>query len=360
MLGEDGDDLLAGLDVGVGQPELGEVRVAPDEVGRWVLELVEQVRPARPRRAGGAGSRRPRPRRARRRGAPRQPGTSSSGCCAGSSRHSWRRTLASMADALGRGWPSPCPLARHRRTIDGSGWSASTTRGARGVLMGIGDRLGKVRPRKHGDDASDGQALDVARYAFLLRVAPRTRSARRTAKPSPRSRRSSRRPCSYVSTTTCRTDSRPPTAEPADLAQAAFSAQLLDHGHLVRILRRPGQGVTEGHAVGSGAAEGGALLYAHSLLASVAAAVAVSPAVTEWLAGFPNSPRGRAGRPFALRPQSRRRHLRLDARPAHRRRRRLSVGGGASNLSCGERLEVLVQLGHAVLFAQLLGCGPDA
>ena len=52
----------------------------------------------------------------------------------------------------------------------------------------------------------------------------------------------------------------------------------------------PGQGVTEGHAVGSGATPGGTLLYAHSLLASVAAAVAASPAVTEWLAGFSNSP----------------------------------------------------------------------
>jgi hypothetical protein len=156
--------------------------------------------------------------------------------------------------------------------------------------MGIGDRLSKVRPRKHGDDASDGQALDVARYAFLLRVASSDalRQAHREAFATLSSEQSE---ALFLRLDHDLPDGlRPPTAEPADLAQAAFSAELLDHGHLVRILRRPGQGVTEGHAVGSGAAEGGALLYAHSLLASVAAAVAVSPAVTEWLAGFPNSP----------------------------------------------------------------------
>lgn len=155
--------------------------------------------------------------------------------------------------------------------------------------MGIRDRLGKIRPRKQGG-AADVQAMDVARYTFLLRVAPSDalRQAHREAFATLSSDQSE---ALFLRLDHDLPDGlRPPTAEPADLAQAAFSAQLLDPGHLVRILRRPGQGVTEGHAAGSGATPGGELLYAHSLLASVAGAVAVSPAVTEWLAGFSYSP----------------------------------------------------------------------
>jgi hypothetical protein len=155
--------------------------------------------------------------------------------------------------------------------------------------MGIRDRLGKSRPRKQAD-ASDGEAMDVARYTFLLRVASSDalRQAHREAFTMLSSEQSEALFLRLAHDLPDRL--RPPTAEPADLAQAAFSAELLDHGQLVRILRRPRQGVTEGHAAGSSDAQGPTLLYAHSLLAPVAAAVAVSPAVTEWLAGFSNSP----------------------------------------------------------------------
>lgn len=155
--------------------------------------------------------------------------------------------------------------------------------------MGIRDRLGKLRPHEQGA-VSDGQAMDVARYSYLLRVASSDalRQAHREAFATLSPEQSE---ALFLRLDHDLPDGlRPPTADPADLAQAAFSAELLDHGHLVRILRRPGQGVTEGHAVATGAPEGGATLYAHSLLGSVAAAVAVSPAVTEWLAGFVNSP----------------------------------------------------------------------
>ena len=153
--------------------------------------------------------------------------------------------------------------------------------------MGIRDRLGR---KKQGESSEGQQAMDVARYTYLLRVASSDvlrqahREAFATLSPE------------QLEALFLRLDHdlpialRPPTAEPADLAQAAFSAELLDHGQLVRVLRRPGQGVTEGHAVGLGDTQGDALLYAHSLLAPVAAAVAASPAVADSLAGFSNSP----------------------------------------------------------------------
>jgi len=154
--------------------------------------------------------------------------------------------------------------------------------------MGIRDRLGRPRPDKH-EDASGGPAMDMARYTYLLRVAPSDalRDAHREAFAalSPDQRQSLFLRLEHDLPPAL----RPPTADPADLAQAAFAAELLNHGHLVRVLRRPGQGVTEGHAFATGDAQG-ALLYAHSLLPSVAAVVAASPAVTPSLAGFANSP----------------------------------------------------------------------
>jgi hypothetical protein len=132
--------------------------------------------------------------------------------------------------------------------------------------------------------------MDVARYTYLLRVAPSDvlraahREAFATLSPDQRQALFLRLVHDLPPAL------RPPSAEPADLAQAAFAAELLDHGHLVRVLRRPGQGVTEGHGVGTGGTQDSALLYAHSLLASVAAVVAASPALAPSLAGFANSP----------------------------------------------------------------------
>lgn len=155
--------------------------------------------------------------------------------------------------------------------------------------MGIRDRIGRLRPGKH-TGAPDEQAMDIARYTYLLRVAP-SDALRQAHREAFASLSPDQRQALYL-----RFDHdlpaglRPTSAEPADLAQAAFASQLLDHGQLVRILRRPGQGVTEGHTVGTDDAQRSLPLYAHSLLASVAAVVAASASVAQTLAGFSNSP----------------------------------------------------------------------
>ncbi len=83
---------------------------------------------------------------------------------------------------------------------------------------------------------------------------------------------------------------RPTSTEPAELARAAVAAHDGDHGYLVRMLRRPGQGVTEGHFVPAGGDRPGGLLFAGSVLGPVAAAAGAAEAATESLTGFPNSP----------------------------------------------------------------------
>ena len=54
----------------------------------------------------------------------------------------------------------------------------------------------------------------------------------------------------------------PVSTEPEHLATAAVAAEALDRGYLLRALRRPGQGVTEGHAVANSARASGASLFA--------------------------------------------------------------------------------------------------
>ena len=56
------------------------------------------------------------------------------------------------------------------------------------------------------------------------------------------------------------------------------------------MLRRPGQGVTEGHFVPEGRDRPGGLLFAGSVLRQVAATAVGSDAATESLIGFDTSP----------------------------------------------------------------------
>ena len=83
---------------------------------------------------------------------------------------------------------------------------------------------------------------------------------------------------------------RPADSEPAELARAAVAAHHDDHGYLVRMLRRPGQGVSEGHAAPAGPNRPGDSLFAGSVLGPVAAVAASSEAATQALVGFDNSP----------------------------------------------------------------------
>jgi hypothetical protein len=83
---------------------------------------------------------------------------------------------------------------------------------------------------------------------------------------------------------------QPANSEPAELARASVAAHQDDHGYLVRMLRRPGQGVSEGHAVPAGPDGPGDSLFAGSVLDPVAAVAARSEAATQALVGFDNSP----------------------------------------------------------------------
>lgn len=83
---------------------------------------------------------------------------------------------------------------------------------------------------------------------------------------------------------------RPASSEPAELARAAVAAHEGDHGYLIRLLRRPGQGVSEGHTVPEQQAGSGGLLFAGSVLGPVAATAVRSDAASDLLVGFDNSP----------------------------------------------------------------------
>ncbi len=166
--------------------------------------------------------------------------------------------------------------------------------------MGIRDRLARLTERSSSEassvdstrrqDVSAQEALQLARYKYLLRVASsdvleqvhhqafaalteeqRERVFLRLRHDLPDGR-------------------RPASSEPAELARAAVTAHDDDHGYLVRMLRRPGHGVTEGHSVPHAADRPGALLFAGSVLGPVAATTTASDAASESLVGFANSP----------------------------------------------------------------------
>lgn len=134
------------------------------------------------------------------------------------------------------------------------------------------------------------QARDLARYKYLLRVASGERLEQAHAEafsallPEQRERlfRRLRRDLPE--------EDRPISNSPAELAHAAVVAQEADRGYLVRMLRRPGHGVSEGHGTLRPSAVSGDSLFAESVLAPVAATATHSSVVSAALAGFDHSP----------------------------------------------------------------------
>jgi hypothetical protein len=166
--------------------------------------------------------------------------------------------------------------------------------------MGIRDRLARLTRQSTSDTgsgdstarhaASAQEALELARYTYLLRVAQPDlleqvhREAFTDLTVEQRERVFLR----------LRHDlpegQRPASSEPAELASAAVAAHDDDHRYLVRMLRRPGQGVTEGHSVQQSGDHSGGLLFAGSVLGPVAATATASDAAAPSLVGFVNSP----------------------------------------------------------------------
>jgi hypothetical protein len=165
-----------------------------------------------------------------------------------------------------------------------------------GLRDEVGRLIGKSAKGDHGHDSTHHQtpeaerARDVARYRYLLRVASAERleqahSEAFRALPREQRERLFLRLCHDLPE-----EDRPISSSPAELAHAAVVAQEADPGYLVRMLRRPGYGVTEGHFVPSEAHRSGGLLFAESVLDQVAARTVGSWIASEALAGFDRSP----------------------------------------------------------------------
>jgi hypothetical protein len=155
-------------------------------------------------------------------------------------------------------------------------------RGELGRLVGKGSQAQHTGESPHRQVSEAEQARDLARYKYLLRVASSEsleqahQAAFADLRPEQRERLCHDLP----------EEDRPISSSPAELAHAAVVAQEADHGYLVRMLRRPGHGLTESHSVDPSA---GHSLFADSVLGQVAAAAAGSGAVSTSLAGFENS-----------------------------------------------------------------------
>lgn len=166
--------------------------------------------------------------------------------------------------------------------------------------MGLRDRVVRLtnktvgrdgdRDATRGQAASAHEAKDVAQYKYLVRVATPGvleqvhQEAFAVLAPEARERLLLRLRHDLPE------DSRPTTSDPGELAHAAVSAHQGDQRYLVRMLRRPGHGVSEGRYAPAAAAPSGGLLFAGSVLGPVAAAAVVSDSATHLLEGFDNSP----------------------------------------------------------------------
>lgn len=166
--------------------------------------------------------------------------------------------------------------------------------------MGIRDEVGRLtrkgakadhsREPGHQRSTEDEQARDVARYKYLLRVASRERLEQAhhdafTALQPDQRERLFLRLCHDLPE-----EDRPISSSPAELAHAVVVAQEGDRGYLVRMLRRPDHGVTEGNGNRGGSPASGDSLFAGSVLAPVAATATRSSAVSDSLPGFDTSP----------------------------------------------------------------------
>lgn len=157
-------------------------------------------------------------------------------------------------------------------------------------LTGKATREGSSRRSASSTDSSAEEARVLALYKYLLRVAEPDvveqvhREAFATLAPEQRERLVLRLNHDLSEA------QRPAGSEPSELARSAVAAHQGDHGYLVRLLRRPGQGVSEGHTVQEQSAAAGGLLFAGSVLGPVAATAVSSPEATDSLVGFSNSP----------------------------------------------------------------------
>jgi hypothetical protein len=163
--------------------------------------------------------------------------------------------------------------------------------------MGIRDRLGHITGHARGDGSGHGserdqhsqgaeEALETARYKYILRVASpalleQVHREAFAALPAERVGPLYLKMCHDLPE-----GQRPKGVAPEELARAAVGAIQSDHGYLLRVLRRPGQGVSEGHEVPGSASRPDVSLYAGSLLGPFAAAAAASAAASEVLGGF--------------------------------------------------------------------------
>ena len=165
--------------------------------------------------------------------------------------------------------------------------------------MGIRDRLGHITHRaghEAGSESHDSvagtaaqEAQDIARYKYVLRIAsPQLLEQvhREAFEMLPGERLG---PLYLKMCHDLPEEQRPRAMTPEEMARAAAAAQQNDHGYMLRALRRPGQGVSEGHEVPGSADRPGVSLYAGSVLGPFAAAVAASTAASEVLAGFEHS-----------------------------------------------------------------------
>jgi hypothetical protein len=166
--------------------------------------------------------------------------------------------------------------------------------------MGIRDRLRDLTKRatqhrskpesvqRHGTGTE--QALNLARYRYLLRVASPTlleqlhHEAFAALDAEQRERLFLRLRHDLID------DQRPASSQPGDLALAAGAAQQGDHGYLVRMLRRPQQGVTEGHSMPETGSHPDVSLFTGSVLGPVTATIAAAASASEVLAHFDTSP----------------------------------------------------------------------
>ena len=166
--------------------------------------------------------------------------------------------------------------------------------------MSIRDRLAHMTGKAAGEgssrksakppDASGEEARELARYKYLLRVAPPD-VVEQVHRESFEALLLEQRERLFLRLRHDLSEAqRPTSSEPAELARAAVAAHERDHGYLVRLLRRPGQGVSEGHTVPEQSDGSGGLLFAASVLGPVAATAVRSATATDSLVGFSNSP----------------------------------------------------------------------
>src|SRR4051812_41645344 len=182
-------------------------------------------------------------------------------------------------------------------SMGGEGWILSGR--MRGMVMSIRDKLGHLAElaTRHTSESGSRQrhgvatdhAMNVAQYRYLLRVAsPKLleqlhQKAFAALDPEQREHLFLRLRHDLAE------DRWPASSQPGDLALAAVAAHQSDHGYLLRMLRRPRQGVTDGAIPATGSSSD-VSLFAGSALGPVTATNAAEASASELLAHFKSSP----------------------------------------------------------------------